>query len=301
MIKTMIFIADGKPVVLLLRGDHSVNEAKLANALGGAVVMADPETIAKVTGAPVGFAGPVNLKDQSLEIWADHYIKTVSAGSTGANKGDYHLNNVVLDRDYTVNHWGDFRLVDEGEPCPKCGKALKLRYGIEVGHVFILGTKYSEALNAQFSDEDGKRKPMIMGCYGIGISRTMAAVVEANNDENGIIWPVSVTPYHIHLLNLSPKNEEINNACHDLYDYFHSKGLSVLMDDRDERPGIKFKDSDLLGLPYRIIVGEKSYKEGQVEVALRKTLEKQKMTPDECKAFFEKQYQSDIDALQPAS
>ncbi len=300
MIKTMIYIADKKPVAVLLRGDHSVNEAKLAHIAGTNVEMADPDTIYQVTNAPVGFAGPVGLND--VEIWADPYIKTIDAGCSGANKGDYHIKNVVLERDFHVNKWADFRLVDEGEPCPKCenGK-LHIRYGIEVGHVFILGTKYSTALNAYFTDESGQRKPMIMGCYGIGVSRTLAAVIENNCDENGIIWPVSVTPYHVHILNLSPKKEDINQACGELYNQLHERGFSVLLDDRDERPGIKFKDADLFGFPYRIVVGEKSYKDGVVEFSLRKSLEPQKFPPQECLEQIEKQFTQDMSSLQPKS
>ena len=178
MIKTMIFETSDKPLVVLLRGDHQVNEAKLAKAVGGMIQMASAETIYQVTNAPVGFAGPAGLNG-TVQVWADHYVKTIGSGITGANKGDYHVQNVVLDRDYKVDRWGDFRMVDKGEHCPKCHTGeLDITFGIEVGHVFILGTKYSTKLNALFTDEKGERKPMIMGCYGIGVSRTLTAVIE---------------------------------------------------------------------------------------------------------------------------
>ncbi len=299
MIKTMVYVSDDTPYVVLLRGDHTVNEAKLAKAIGGALEMASPETIYEVTKAPVGFAGPQGI--DGVEILADHYVKTIAAGISGGNKKDYHTKNIVLDRDYTVNRWGDFRSVDENDACTKCGKqALKITYGIEVGHVFILGTKYSQALNAYFTDENSQRKPMIMGCYGIGVSRTLAAVIEEHADDNGIVWPASVAPYHVHILNLSPKTESVNSVSHALYDQLRQKGLDVLMDDRDERPGIKFKDSDLLGFPYRIVVGEKSLKDGVVEFVVRKTLEAQKITPEECVDAVFNTFQEDMKKIETA-
>ncbi len=300
MIKTMIYVSDDKTYAVLLRGDHTVNEAKLAKVIGAGMQMADPETIQQVTSAPVGFAGPAGLNH--IEILADHYVKTITQGVTGANKGDYHLKNVVLDRDYHVDRWGDFRCVDEGETCPKCGQnTLQITFGIEVGHVFILGTKYSKALDAYFTDEKGERKLMIMGCYGIGVSRTLAAVIEEHADDNGLIWPVSVAPYHVHILNLSLKNEEVTSTAENLYDTLRQKGYEVLLDDRDERPGSKFKDADLLGLPYRIVVGEKSLKEGNVEFVVRKTLEKQLLPPEQCLATIDKLFQEESDKLQNKS
>lgn len=295
MIKTMVYLANGKPFVVLLRGDHTLNEAKVNRTVGALIEMASPEVIYEVTKAPVGFAGPARL--QNVEIWADEYVKTIASGITGANRKDYHLKNVVLNRDYSVTRWGDFRLVDAGEPCPKCEGTLNISQGIEVGHVFVLGTKYSKALNALFVDEEGQRKPMIMGCYGIGVSRTLAAVIEENSDNNGIVWPASVAPYHVHILNLSPKNEETSRVAEDLYRQLQAERLDVLVDDRDERPGIKFKDADLLGLPYRIVIGEKSLKEGLVEFVLRKTLATQKITPEECLDTIRKQYQEDMSQL----
>ncbi|MEW6235893.1 MAG: proline--tRNA ligase [Candidatus Omnitrophota bacterium] len=296
MIKTMIYVCEGKPFVVLLRGDHSVNEAKLTHALGGPIEMASPEVIFEVTKAPVGFAGPAGL--DGVEILADRFVKTIPVAASGANKKDAHVRNLVLDRDYQVSRWGDFRSVDETDACPQCGAcAFTMTNGIEVGQVFILGTKYSESLQAHFTDESGQRKPMIMGCYGIGVSRTLAAAIEENADDKGIIWPVSIAPYHVHLLNLSPQNEQTSAAAEELYRALQSKGFDVLLDDRDERPGIKFKDADLLGLPYRIVVGEKSLKEGMVEFLLRRTLVAQKTPPETCAELIQQHYEEDIARL----
>ena len=298
MIKTMIFTSEDGPFVVLLRGDHTVNEIKVAKALGKQVELAEPGVIEKVTGAPVGFAGPVGLK--GVKIYADHSIKTIGAGVTGANKGDYHVQNVALDRDYSVDVWADLRLANPDDCCPKCSQGkLSMAMGIEVGHVFILGTKYSEALQAQFTDEDGSRKPMVMGCYGIGVSRTLAAVIEENADDNGIIWPVSTAPYHVHILNLSPKNETVTQAADDLEQQLIEAGFEVLVDDRNERPGVKFKDSDLMGLPFRIVVGEKSLNNGQVEFVQRSMLEKELIAPGQVVAHIQTLYKQEMDRLRP--
>lgn len=296
MIKTLIVTVDGQASALLLRGDHTLNEIKATKTLGGPVEMASPEVIEKVTGAPVGFAGPVGLS--GVKIWADHAIKSVAGGTTGANKKDYHYRNVALGRDFQVDEWADLRLAEEGDLSPLGdGGTLKLGTGIEVGHVFVLGTKYSEALQAHFNDVDGQKKPMVMGCYGIGVSRTLAAVIECCNDANGIVWPASVAPYHVHLLNLSPKNDEVNQAAEALYARLQEAGLDVLMDDRDERPGVKFKDADLLGLPYRIVVGEKSLKEGNVEFVLRRDGDKLLLPPDACAEKVIEHYRVDMAGL----
>ncbi len=297
MIKTLIFTDGEKPFVVLLRGDHTVNEVKLTNTLGKPVELAPPEVIEEVTGAPVGFAGPVGMS--GYEIWADHAIQSIGVGITGANKKDYHRKNVVLDRDYKVDRWGDFRLAEDGDPCPVSGKPVSIRYGIEVGHVFVLGTKYSEALEAYYTAEDGSQKPMVMGCFGIGVSRTLASVLEVNNDENGIIWPVSVAPYHVHILMLSNKSDEVKATAEKLYEDFQAQGLDVLLDDRDERPGFKFKDADLFGIPYRVVVGEKSLKEGNVEYLRRRDLDKKLAPPDECFNTVLGWYEEDLAALQP--
>ncbi len=298
MIKTMVYVCNDKPFVVLIRGDQTLNEVKLTNAMGAQVELASEEIIKKVTGAPVGFAGPQGLKD--VKIYADHTIKTIASGITGANKGDYHVRNVVAGRDFTVDQWHDFRFVEEGDVCPKCGKpSIKLSFGIEVGHVFILGTKYSEALQAYYTDINSARKPMVMGCYGIGVSRTLAAVLEEHADDNGIVWPVSVAPFHVHILKLSNKSDEVNQVSEELYQSLKKEGFDVLMDDRDERPGSKFKDSDLLGLPYRVVVGERSLKEGKLEFVLRKTLEKEMINLDDCIKRIKDQFEKDMAELIP--
>ncbi|MBN2325732.1 MAG: proline--tRNA ligase [Candidatus Omnitrophica bacterium] len=300
MIKTLIYVHDDQPFVVLIRGDQSLNEIKLGHEFNGPIEMASPEVILKVTGAPVGFAGPQSLN--GVKIFADHSIKTIASGITGANKQDYHVRNVILDRDFQVDQWGDYRFVEDGDACPKCKSGtLSVSFGIEVGHVFILGVKYSEAFQAYYTDEKGERLPMIMGCYGIGVSRTLAAVIEEHSDENGIIWPASIAPYHVHILKLSNKSDEVNKTADDLYNGLKKEGFEVLLDDRDERPGIKFKDADLLGLPYRIVIGEKSLKEGLVEFVPRKTLVKEKMTPTECLERIRKQFQEDMENLIPVN
>ncbi len=296
MIKTMIFTANGKAYVILLRGDHTINEAKIARAIGAPAEMASPEVIQNLTKAAVGFAGPVGLEE--CEIWADHYIKTIGSGVTGANKTDYHIKNAVLGRDFHVDRWDDFRCVDEGDTCPKCNSGkLAITWGIEVGHVFVLGTKYSEALGAYFTDPNGEQKPMVMGCYGVGVSRLLAAILEEHSTENGIQWPVSVAPYHVHLLNLSLKNEEAVRTAESLYESLQKAGLSVLLDDRNERPGIKFKDSDLFGLPYQIVIGEKSLQKGEIEFLVRRTNTKESIAPDSCVERIKNQFESDITSL----
>lgn len=298
MIKTLVFVADEKPLVVLIRGDHTVNEHKVARAVGSPVEMADPGVVKKLTHADVGFAGPVGLSEVS--IYADHSIRTIAGAVTGANQNDQHYKNVVISRDFNVDHWEDLRLAEKGDASPQGdGGVLDYQPGIEVGHVFVLGTKYSKALNAMYNDENGKQQLMVMGCYGIGVSRTLAAVIESCNDENGIIWPASVAPFHVHILNLSPKKDDVNKAADSLYEHLQARGLDVLMDDRDERPGVKFKDSDLLGLPYRIVVGEKSLKEGQVEYVVRRNPgEKAMLTPEACIEQVVADYAHDLKSIE---
>lgn len=298
MIKTLIVTVSDKPYVLLIRGDHALNEVKAAKVLGGPVEMASPDVVQQVSGAPLGFAGPVGLK--GVDIYADHAIQSIQDGVTGANQEDYHHINVALGRDYSVDHWADLRLAEPGDPSPLGdGGVLSCRSGIEVGHVFVLGTKYSESLGAYYNDEAGQQKPMIMGSYGIGVSRTLAACIEEHHDESGIIWPVSVAPFHVHILNLSPKKEAVNEAAESLYQRLQEAGLDVLLDDRDERPGVKFKDADLLGLPYRIVVGEKSLNEGFVEFTKRSDLAKEKLTPEACLDAIHRHYVEEMQALDP--
>jgi prolyl-tRNA synthetase len=265
--KTLIFKADGKLVAVMVRGDREVNEVKVKNAVGGAVdfEMADAEAVYAATSAAVGFAGPIGIKVDHLLV--DNEVASMSNIIVGANHTGYHYENANYDRDFSGTV-GDFRKVIEGDKCPKCGEPLIIARGIEVGHIFKLGTKYSEAMGATFIDENGESKPLIMGCYGIGINRTMASVIEQNNDENGIVWPLSVAPFKVTVIPVAIKDADQMKAANELYDSLKSLGADVLIDDRDERAGVKFKDADLIGIPMRITVGKK-INEGLVEFKLR--------------------------------
>ena len=272
LIKTLIYVADGNPVAVLVPGDRELNEHKLARALGGASLqMADEDTIRKVTGAPVGFAGPVGL---SIPIYADRALQSLEQTVTGGNQADTHLRNVNLTRDAKVTAWHDLVICCEGDRCPKCEGTLREKRGIEVGHVFKLGTKYSEAFQAAYLDAEGNRKIMIMGCYGIGVTRTLQSIVEQSHDAHGIIWPVAVAPYPVAILPLSVQDARTMQVAGDLTAALEQAGLAVFVDDRDERPGVKFKDADLLGFPLRAVVSERSLAAGSVEVKLRADLNK---------------------------
>ena len=265
--KTLIFKADGKIVAVMVRGDREVNETKVVNAIGGAIdfEMADAETVFKATSAQVGFAGPIGIKVDCLLI--DNEVANMNNIIVGANDTGYHYENANFGRDFQ-GILGDFRKVIEGDKCPKCGQPLTIARGIEVGHIFKLGTKYSKSMGANFVDENGESKPLIMGCYGIGINRTMAAVIEQNNDDNGIIWPLSVAPYKVIVVPVAIKDEQQMKIANELYDNLRNLGIDVLIDDRDERAGVKFKDADLIGIPMRITVGKK-ISEGVIEFKLR--------------------------------
>ena len=269
-IKTLIVQADGVLHAVLLRGDHELNEIKLKKRLGASeVTLAHEGLVQQATGAPVGFAGPVGaLKVAS--IVADHAVAGLVDAVTGANEADTHLTGVVEGRDFQVSGWHDLRMAVEGDPCPRCGGALRTFNGIEVGHVFFLGTRYSDAMKASYLDEAGQEKSMVMGCYGIGVTRIMAAAIEQNHDENGIVWPAGIAPFHVHVLPLQMNVPEVVAAAEQVYKALQDAGLEVLLDDRDERAGSKFKDADLLGLPWRIAVGARGVKEGTVELKARR-------------------------------
>ena len=266
--KTLIYYADGKTVAVVVRGDRDVNETKVANAIGGAVEfeLASEDTIKAVTGAEVGFAGPIGIKADYLFI--DQEVVDQRNVIVGANKTGYHIQNANFGRDFE-GQVGDFRNVQEGDKCPKCGQPLEIMRGVEVGHIFKLGTKYSESMGATFLDQNGKSKPIIMGCYGIGVERTVAAVIEQHHDENGIIWPLAIAPYHVVVVPVNVKKEEHLENAEKIYKELEAAGVEVLLDDRNERAGFKFKDSDLLGIPMRITVG-KDIVDGKVEFKLRK-------------------------------
>ena len=270
MIKTLVLLADNEPVIALIRGDHELNEIKLKNFLDCTELeMANDEVVTKVTGAPVGFAGPVGL---TVKIVADLAVKGMKNSATGGNEKDLHLKNVNLERDFTVSQFADIRNVVHGDACPRCKDgAMEMWRGIEVGHVFKLGTKYSKALKATFLDANGKDQTIFMGCYGIGIGRTVAACIEQNNDENGIIFPLPIAPFHCIISALNIKEAPVREASELIYQQLAEAGVEVLLDDRDERPGFKFKDADLIGIPLRIVVGSKNLAEGKVELKERKS------------------------------
>lgn len=265
--KTLIYKADNKIVAAMVRGDRELNETKLQNILGCIELeMADAEAVQTLTGAEVGFAGPVGLK---ADIIVDPEVAAMKNFVVGANETGYHYKNVNFDRDFKATVVKDIRTIVEGDKCPKCGAPVKVEMGIEVGHIFKLGTKYSDALNCIYLDESGKENPMVMGCYGIGVNRTMAAIIEQNNDENGIIWPMSVAPYHVIVIPVNIEDSVQMELAEKIYESLQSAGVEVMLDDRDERAGVKFKDADLIGIPIRITVGKKAG-EGVVEYKLRK-------------------------------
>ncbi|MDN4594461.1 proline--tRNA ligase [Polycladomyces subterraneus] len=270
VIKSILFVADKEPVLVLVRGDHEVNEVKVKNVLNAAICeLADEATVRRVTGAPVGFAGPVGLKEK-VKILADQAVKVMPEAVVGANEADAHLIHVVPERDFQVDLYADLRNIQEGDVCPRCGGSIRFARGIEVGHVFKLGTRYSEVMRGTFLDKEGREQPYIMGCYGIGISRTVAAVIEQHHDENGIIWPSSIAPFQIHLIAVNMKNEDQARTAEQLYEALKQAGYEVLFDDREERAGVKFKDADLIGIPLRITVGAKAA-EGLVEYKFRRS------------------------------
>jgi len=266
-IKTLIYLVDGHPVVALVPGDRDLNEHKFKRLLGAKKIeLADEMTIRKVTSAPVGFAGPVGLK---IPVYADQSLKGASDRITGANKADTHIVHVDLARDAAITAFEDLAIVGSGDTCPRCGKPMQIKRGIEVGHVFKLGTKYTESFEAKYLNDKGQSELMVMGCYGIGITRTLQAVIEQSHDRDGIIWPASVAPFAVTLLLLDPKDEAVCAVVDGLEKELQAKGIDVFVDDREERPGVKFKDADLIGCPVRVVVGAKGLAKGGVEVKLR--------------------------------
>jgi prolyl-tRNA synthetase len=269
LIKTLIYLADGKPVAALVRGDHDLNEGKLQRFLGAKELkLADAATIEKATGAPVGFAGPVGLK---VRLVVDHAVGALAWGATGANKADAHVVNVVPGKDFQLAETADIHVTAEGDLCPKCGALLQIRRGIEMGHIFKLGTKYSAAMNVKYLDENGKEQTPIMGCYGIGINRIVAAMIEASHDDAGIIWKAGLAPFDVEIVAVDVNDPEVKAAAESVYDGLTRAGVEVLFDDRDASPGFKFNDADLIGMPIRVIIGRRSLKKGGVEVKRRES------------------------------
>jgi prolyl-tRNA synthetase len=271
VVKTLIYQTEGGPVALLVRGDHELNETKARNALNAEeLTMADPDTVLEVTGAPMGFAGAMGLK---VKVLADLSLKGMKNMVMGANQEDRHVRNVNEGRDFRVDQYADLRMITPSDPCPRCGGELQFGKGIEVGHVFKLGVKYSNALKANFLDKNGQETPIIMGCYGIGIGRTVAAAIEQCHDENGIIFPISISPFEVTILPLELHESLVKEVSEQLYGQLSDEGLSVFLDDRDERPGFKFKDADLLGTPVRVTVSTRTLQKDSVEIKLRSSPE----------------------------
>lgn len=274
LIKTIIFETDQGLVAGLVRGDREINPVKLKNLVDCEwLIPASENLVTKTTGLTCGYLGPVGIK---LKVFADNEILLMSNSIAGANKIDTHLTGIQFKRDLNVEKIGDIRNINEGDPCPKCelGK-FKIKRGIEVGHIFILGKKYSESMQALYLDDQGKEQPMIMGCYGIGVGRTAAAAIEQNHDEKGIIWPISLAPFQAVILPVNFSDDAVHSATKEIYKSLWELGIETLLDDRSDRLGVKFKDADLLGIPIQIIVGPKNLDEGKIEIKLRKTGESQ--------------------------
>ena len=295
LIKTLIFKSDGGVVAALVRGDHELNEIKLRNLLGAEQVeMAEPELVAEVSGAPLGFAGPMGLK---VQVVADHAIEGMQNAVTGGNRQDLHLRNVNRERDFHVDLFGDLRMITPEDTCPRCGAEIRFGRGIEVGHVFKLGTKYSEAMGAVFLDEDGVEKPIVMGCYGIGVGRTVAAAIEQNHDENGIIFPIPIAPFEVVVLPLQMHESGVVKASEKIYTELSESGLDVLIDDRDLRAGVKFNDADLLGTPVRVTVGMRNLKNSEVEMKLRTEKESSRVPLQDAPALIKQKVKELYDSI----
>ncbi len=288
ILKSLLYIVEGKPVLVLIRGDREVDENKLERVLGtDNFRLATDEEIKEILGTERGFVGPINLPEGKVEriLW-DNSLYGVKNLVVAANEPHYHYINANPGRDFEYGEFYDLAEVQEGDPCPECGAPLRLSRGLEIGHIFLLGTRYSEPMQAYFVDRDGKEKPIVMGCYGIGVSRLMSAIVEQSYDENGIIWPINVAPFELEILPLNVTDEKQMEVAEKLYKEALNRGIDVIIDDRDERAGFKFKDADLIGIPVRIVVGRK-VKDGLVEIQIRKTGERFDVPIEEALDKFE--------------
>lgn len=281
MVKTLIYTSEEEELVaVLVRGDREVNEVKLGNHLDVRLLqLASDKEVERATGAPVGFAGPVGLSDVRLLV--DPSAAALPSFVCGANEADAHLKNVVWGRDVELGETVDVLLATGGDPCPRCGEPMSLTRGIEVGHIFKLGDKYSQSMGCSFLDENGKSNAMLMGCYGLGIGRTVAAAIEQNHDDDGIIWPRPLAPFEVLLIALNPKDDEVMAKAEELYRELSGRGVDVFFDDRKERPGVKFKDADLVGFPLRVVVGKKGLAEGKIEMSRRRDREKTLVAVDD--------------------
>jgi prolyl-tRNA synthetase len=274
VVKTLLLNADGKPVAAMVRGDHDLNLVKLNKLVGAKELdLADAAMVEAATHAPVGFAGPVGLG--AVPIYVDPWVACMSDFVIGANEGDHHYVHAALGRDFQATAVADLRLATTADPCPACGAAVKEYRGIELGHIFYLSTKYSKPMQAHFLDADGKTLPHEMGCYGIGVSRILPAIVEQSSDERGIIWPIAIAPFEVVVMGLQSDVPEVVAAAEQIYAGLTARGVDVLYDDRDDRAGVKFADADLIGVPFQVVVGKKGLAEGKVELKRRATGEKE--------------------------
>jgi len=272
-IKSLMFVGDDGPAMVLIRGDEEVNEEKLLPLLGAGMRPAHPEEVLELIGAEIGYLGPVGLEGK-VRIIADNRLKDARNRATGANENDYHVVGVQVGETFHPDEWADIRTVREGEPCPKCGAPLTIVRAIELGHIFKLGTRYSSAMGATVLDRDGREVPIVMGSYGIGIGRLIAAIIENKADEHGIVWPVAVAPYEIVIIQLQGNSKQVMETAESWYAELQQDGWDVALDDRDARPGVKFKDADLLGYPFQIVVSERNLAEGNLELKRRSDGEK---------------------------
>ena len=271
MVKCLVYETEQGFVAAALRGDLDVNEIALKHALGvDHLTLASEEKVLRATGAPVGYVGPQRLDPEKIRLVADESLRGAMNTVTGAGRRDWHVRGFSIERDASVSLWADFAQARAGDPCKRCGKPLEIARGIEVGHIFKLGARYGETLHCEFTDERGETRPVVMGSYGIGIGRTMAAAVEQNHDADGIVWPLAIAPFEVEVVSLNPSEAAAREAADGLYDALAAGGVDVFYDDRDERPGVKFKDADLLGFPIRVNVGGRALKEGRVEVISRR-------------------------------
>ena len=279
LVKTLLYVADdGRIVAAMVRGDHELNEAKLMRAVGARVKMADADTVQRITEAPVGFAGPIGLKEKGVLMLADYDIAFLSDFVIGANETDAHFVNANWGRDFVIDRFADLRFADSGDGCPRCDGILQMHNAIEVGHIFKLGTRYSEPMRATFVDEDGKEKPFVMGCYGIGVSRILATVAEIHHDDDGLIFPITIAPFEAWVLPIESEGD-LREVAERVYADLQRAGVEVVLDDRDERAGVKFKDMDLVGVPIQIVVGRSVRERGEVEIRLRRNRDDRRYVP----------------------
>lgn len=299
-IKSLVFMGDDGLAMILVQGDDEVNESKLQQLMGASMRPAHPEEVKEAIGAEIGFLGPIGLEGK-LPIYADKRLQGKVNMVTGANEDQYHVLGVQVDETFKPDSYHDLRIVAEGEPCPNCGKPLSVVRAIELGHIFKLGTKYSAAMGATVLDPNGKDVPIIMGSYGIGVGRLVAAVLETNADENGAVWPMTIAPYHAVVVGINAKSETVTAESERLYALLQEKGLDVALDDRDVRAGFKFKDADLLGFPFQVVVSERNLAEGKLEIKRRRDGEKHLLPTDEALAQLDAWVEEEWQRVNPGN